>query len=91
NVENARALCNQPPSTPIHTRRSDHASPLIPRKKSIMPVNTTNKIPPPGPSLRTFGKNPLYNAPNPSSLITSPSEGTAHPYFLTPPATTGEF
>lgn len=34
-------------------------SSLILRKKSITPVKTTSKMPPPGPSLRTFGKNPL--------------------------------
>ena len=39
-----------------------HASLLIFLKKSITPVKTTNKIPPPGPNRSTFGKNPLYSA-----------------------------
>jgi len=37
----------------------DQASPLIFLKKSMTPVKTTNKIPPPGPNRRTFGKKPL--------------------------------
>src|ERR1700734_2501147 len=34
------------------------ASFCIFRKKSITPVNTTSRIPPPGPSRSTLGKNP---------------------------------
>lgn len=34
-------------------------SPFIDLKRSIMPVNTTNKIPPPGPNLSTLGRKPL--------------------------------
>ena len=68
-----------------------YASPLMFRKKSMTPVKTTSRIPPPGPNLSTFGTNPLYSARKPSSLNTVPSAGNAHPYFGTPPATLGEF
>lgn len=37
----------------------NQASPRILRKKSITPVNTTRRIPPPGPSRSTLGTNPL--------------------------------
>lgn len=57
----------------------------IDRNQSITPVYTTNKTPPPGPNLSTFGKKPLYSAPNPSSLITVPNPGHAQLYLSTDP------
>ncbi len=42
---------------------------------------TTSKIPPPGPSLRTFGTKPLYNAAKPSSRATMATPGSVQLYF----------
>lgn len=53
-------------------------------KKSIQVVNTTNKIPPPGPNLNTLGMKPLYNAAKPSSFATSKTEGNVHLYLVEP-------
>lgn len=57
--------------------------PFMPRKKSIIPVKTTSKIPPPGPNLSTLGMKPLYSAPKPSSLKTVPRAGKAQLYLGT--------
>jgi hypothetical protein len=42
-----------------HALQGVYAPSLSFLKKSMTPVKTTSKIPPPGPSLKTFGKNPL--------------------------------
>lgn len=54
------------------------------RKKSMHVVNTTNKIPPPGPNLNTLGMKPLYNAAKPSSLATVTNSGNVQTYRVSP-------
>ena len=46
---------------------------------------------PPGPSLNTLGRKPLYRAAKPSSLMTVATAGQAQLYLGTDPATLGEF
>lgn len=53
----------------------------------MTPVNTTRRIPPPGPNRRTLGTNPLYSELKPSSFITVPRAGQAQLYFGVEPAT----
>ena len=56
---------------------------LLSCERILTPVNTTSKIPPPGPNLSTFGRKPLYRAEKPSSFMTVPSAGHAQLYFGT--------